>query len=210
MENNQLKKKIILPKRHLSWSQFDKWKRNPKQYMAEYFENGKKLDTKYLRFGKGIAKMIEDGSYKELIPDLHVYDKPEFQVNVTYEGVNLLSYIDSYDETLNVFDEYKTGKNPWDQAKVQKHGQLLFYATALSILKGDMPFFCDLYWIETSDEPADPDDFWAQAEKKLAVTGKIVPFRRNFDEREIVRMKAEIVKVASEISEAYQKFISEL
>lgn len=205
--------KFLLPKPHLSWSQMEIWTKNPERYKREYFENAKKLDTKYLQFGKGIAKSIEDGSYKEILPDLVVYKFPEYKIEAEIQGVPVLSYVDSYyDESeLNphVFREYKTGKHPWTQAKVQKHGQLLFYAVGLRAKIGTMPEYCDLDWIETA-ESSDSDDFWSQADKKLELTGKMQTFRRYFDERELERMEAEIVKVATEISEAYKKFIEEI
>ena len=62
--------KLLLPKPHLSWSQLSCWLSNPNRYFREYFEAGDKLDTKYLRFGKGVAKLIEEGKHKTLLPDL--------------------------------------------------------------------------------------------------------------------------------------------
>lgn len=210
------KNPIILPKKHLSWSQYDLWNRDKKRYMSQYFENGKKLDTKYLRFGKGIASAIEDGTYKDILPDLHVYEKVEFRIDTVIDGINLLCFLDSYCPLTNVFDEYKTGKRSktgapsWDAAKVQKHGQLLFYATALANLTGEMPWHCDLHWLETKEGSDDPDDFWAQADRKLELTGFVKTFRRDFDEREVARMRADIVRVATEISDVYKLFVAEL
>jgi len=205
-----MKNKLILPKPHLSWSQLTCWQSNPTRYRREYFECGKKLDTKYLRFGKGIAGMIEEGKHKELLPDLEVYDSPEFEIKTDILGVPILSYIDSYDSINNVFLEYKTGKIPWTKAKVIKHGQLLFYATALKYSYGEIPEYCDLVWIQTKDVSVETDDFWRENEKKVNITGKIVSFHRNFDEREIEKMEKLIVKVATEISDAYQSFLKEI
>lgn len=123
MEN---KNKLILPKPHISWSQMSCWQSNPVRYRKEYFECGAKLNTKYLRFGSGIHKMIEDGTYKELLPDLEVYGVNEFEVKCEINGIPTLSYIDSYDPDENVFRDTKTGKIPWTKAKVIKHGQLVF------------------------------------------------------------------------------------
>lgn len=201
---------IILPKKYLSWSQMSVWQSNPKRYRKEYFENAKKLDTKYLQFGKGIAKSIEDGSYKETIPDLVVYPIPEHKIELEINGVPILSYIDSYDPEEHVFLEYKTGKRPWNAALVHKHDQLLFYATALKWATGKIPRYCDLIWLETEEAVVDPDDFWSQVDRKVALTGKIMTFRREFDSREIERMEDMIVKTAEEISEAYKAFISEI
>lgn len=211
---NSQETKFLLPRKHLSWSQLDLWHKNKDRYRREYFENGKKLDTKYLQFGKGIAKLIEEGKHKELLPDLVVYEKPEFEIRTTIRGVPVLCYLDSYGDKdgliYNTFREYKTGKVPWDQARVQKHGQLLYYAAALKAATGECPWSCDLDWIETTESVQDADDFWAQVDKKLAITGKIKSFHREFDEREVERMENLIEQTAKEISAAYEAFINEI
>lgn len=210
--------KILLPRTHLSWSQLSIWQSNPDRYRREYFENSAKLDTKFLQFGKGIAKLIESGKHKELLPGLIVYEKPEFEIRTTLAGVPLLSYLDSYDPALNVFMEYKTakrnkdGKDTWTQAKVQKHDQLPFYAVALRALTGKMPEYCDLVMIETKEErpESEIEDFWRSNEKEISLTGRMKTFHRDFDERELERMERLIIKCANEISEAYQSWLNEI
>ena len=202
--------KLILPKPHISWSQINCWMSNPERFRREYFENSAKLDTKFLQYGKGIAKLIESGKHKELLPGLIVYEVPEFEIRTSIHGIPLLSYLDSYDPALNVFREVKTGKIPWTQSKVQKHDQLLFYATALKFGLQKTPEYCDLDWIETKEGIMEVDDFWRTNEGIINTTGRIVSFHREFDEREIERMEELIVRCAEQISEAYQKFIEEI
>jgi hypothetical protein len=202
--------KLILPTGYLSWSQMNCWMSSKERYRREYFEHGSKLNTKALRFGKGIAEMIEDDKYKELLPDLIVYDTREFEIRTEVNGVPILSYLDDYDSVNNVFREKKTGKIPWTQAKVQKHDQLTFYATALKHSTGKTPEYCDLDWIETKDEKVEKIDFWHENENQINVTGKIKSFHREFDEREIERMEEIIRHSAEQISEAYQRFIKEI
>jgi len=205
-----MKNKIILPKPHLSWSAMNCWETSKARFRREYFECGHKLDTKYLRFGKGIAELIESGKYKELLPDLIVYPVSEFEIRTDICGIPILSYIDDYDPETNLFREKKTGKIPWTQAKVIKHGQLIFYATALKHSNGKMPEYCDLDWIETKEGSIEIDDFWRENEKIVQVTGRIQSFHREFDEREIEKMEERIVKAANEISEAYILFLKEI
>lgn len=208
MEN--LQEKLILPKPHLSWSQLSCWISNPARYRKEYFENGEKLNSKYLSFGKTIAKLIEEGKHKELLPDLDVYDTPEHEIKCNVLGVPVLSYLDSWDSKNNVFLEYKTGKIAWTKAKVQKHDQLVFYATALKWSTGKIPFHCDLIWIETKEGSNEVEDFWRSNEKEVQLTGRVISFHREIDEREVDRMERLIIKVATEISEAYKKYIEEI
>jgi hypothetical protein len=188
----------------------DCWLSNPKRYRKEYFEHSDKLDTKYLRFGSGIAKLIEEGKHKELLPDLIVYSEREYEIKCEVRGIPILGYLDSYDPIQNVFRDDKTGKIPWTQAKVQKSNQLLFYATALKWKTGNMPPFCDLDWLETKEGIIEVDDFWRENEKIVQVTGRIVTFHREFDEREVERMESLIVRCAEQISDAYIKFIDEI
>ena len=206
----------LLPKPHLSWSQLLLWKSSKDRYRREYFEGAKKLNTKYLKFGSNIATLIENGQHHELIPDLETYDTPEHKIECLVKGVPILSFLDSYNkvETIdvpaNVFREYKTGKIPWTKAKVQKHDQLVFYATALKWSHGEAPEYCDLDWIETKDTEKIIEKGFVKNKEEVQVTGRVVSFHREFDEREIERMEDLIVKTAEEISEAYQKFIKEI
>lgn len=207
---NEVQEKIILPKTYLSWSQLSCWISNPTRYRKEYFENGEKLNSKYLSFGKTIAKLIEEGKHKELLPDLDVYDTPEHEIKCNVLGVPILSFLDSWDSKNNVFLEYKTGKIAWTKAKVQKHDQLVFYATALKWSTGKIPFHCDLIWIETKEGSNEVEDFWRTNEKEVQLTGRVISFHREIDEREVDRMERLIVKVATEISDAYKAYIAEI
>jgi len=215
VENSKYEK-LILPKPYISWSQLSCWLSNPTRYRREYFEDGKKLDTKYLSFGKNIATLIENGQHKELLPDLQCYDTPEYEIKTLVAGVPILSFLDSYNKVAtievpaNVFREYKTGKVPWDRARVAKHDQLVFYATALKWSQGAMPEYCDLDWIETKETQGESVDFWREGDKIVYITGRIVSFHREFDEREIERMEDLITKVAWEISDAYQDYLKEI
>lgn len=208
--------KLLLPKKYLSYSQMTTWLTNKARYRKEYFENGDKLNTPYLAFGKDIAELVESGNYKELLPDLVVYDKPEFEIRCEIAGVPVLSFLDSYDSENNVFIELKTGKIPWTQSRVQKHEQLPFYATALKWRIGKIPEYCDLTWIETKD--VGKKITWEDEEtglhneerKTIEVTGRLKSFHRTFDEREILRMEQLIIRTAEEISEAYIKFLKEI
>jgi hypothetical protein len=187
------------------------WINSPARFRREYFECGKKLDSKYLRFGKGIAELIESGKHKELLPELIVYEVREFEIVTNICGVPVLSFIDDYDPVNNVFREKKTGKIPWDMARVIKHGQLTFYATALKHSVGKIPEYCHLDWVqskEVNDESI--EDFWRTNEKTIQVTGLIKSFCRKFHPIEIERMEKLIVKSANEISDAYKNFLREI
>lgn len=239
--------KLILPKPHLSWSQVSIWMTNRERYKREYFEAGKKLDTKYLRFGGKFSRMVEElGEIMKRIPnrataieelareypmsesmrivlmDLNIDGVSEYQIGNTGNPedttpicrvrhiVPVLAFLDKYRENENGLGEYKTGLVPWTKAKVQKHDQLPFYGVALKWSGKPLPFHADLDWIETIETKEESVDFWREGEKILDVTGRIMTFRREFDEREFERMEDLIVRVAWEISDAYQEHLSNL
>lgn len=201
---------LLLPRKYLSYSQMTCWMTNPKRYRREYFEGGRKLNTKYLTFGKSIASAIETNTYKDILPTLEVLGTPEYEVKTIVNGVPTFSKIDDYAEELNFFQEFKTGKHPWTNQRVQKHEQLLFYATVLKAKNGKLPKKCRLIWLETSEDTKDTSDFWAEVEKTISLTGRVIPFDREIDEREVERMEKLILKVAKEISAAYTNFINEI
>lgn len=235
MEQQQANPDILLPKGYLSYSQMTVWETNPERYMREYFLKGKKLDTKYLRFGKGIAKLIEelcvlmeagdslevaveklgtlhnltDGT-KKVLYDLDTEGISEYEIRTVINGVEVLSFLDKYRSDVNLFREFKTGKIAWTQVKVQKHEQLPFYASALRAKLGEMPDWCYLDWIETEEKGDEEETFFSEFDKKINCTGKIKSFRRVFDERECDRMDDKILRVATEISDAYKAFINDL
>lgn len=201
---------MLLPRKYLSYSAWHCFRTNPDRFRREYFEKENKLDTKYLRFGKGIAEMIEQDTYKTLLPDLPVYPMRELKIETEIDGVPILSFLDGFDSTTGVIGEYKTGKRPWTQAMVQKHEQLLFYAAVVRKSLGVLPTSAQLHWIETTEATEASGDFWEYADPQLKVTGKIVTFTREFDTRELDRIEKEIVKTALDISSAYEAFINEI
>lgn len=201
---------ITLPRGYLSWSAMTTWESNKERFKREYFEGGKRLDTKFLRFGKSFAKSVEDGTYKKDFPDLPIYNSVEFKFHVDIDGVMILGFIDSYDTIKNLVLEYKTGKHPWTKAKVQKHGQLAFYATALEALTGTMPEYAELIWLETKEDKSQKMGLYNGQDERIEFTGKSQVFKRKFDKREVVKMRERIKKNALEISDAYAEFINNL
>lgn len=228
--------KLILPRGYLSWSQITCWINSRQRYINEYFEDGKKLDTKYLRFGSQFSKMVEDlCELMERIPDRHlavqelrkthpmdenmesvmmeldIEGVSEYEINCTVRGtVPVRAYLDKYVTRNGAIQEYKTGLSPWTMAKVQKHDQLLVYGVALKWCGKPIPPYADLHWIETRELEEERKDFWRDGAKIITATGRIKTFHREFDEREFERMEEVIVRVATEISDAYQEHLSNL
>lgn len=185
---------------YFSWSQYDLWKKSPKQFHKKYVLG--EDDSSNRRFDKG--KEFAEYKEKGLIP--HYCDDPllesvgnavprlevmEYKFETYLKGVKLLAYIDSFSlRDYEVF-EYKTGKEPWTQERVDKHFQLNFYAAMVAITCGVIPKVT-LYWIETEDIEED-------GKTKIRYTGHIEKFVRKFTEKDILDSIKSIEETYSEI-----------
>lgn len=239
--------KLVLPKGYLSYSQWDCWIKNPARYIKEYFEDGERLDTRFLRFGSQFSKMVErlceilasqpnralavaelakeypmDENMQSVLTELDINGISEFQIgNSGREGdfhpvvkvrgeIPILAFLDKYVMTDSGIQEYKTGLAKWDMARVQKHEQLPFYGVGLKWMGRPLPPYADLHWVPTREVEQERVDFWRDGAKVIVATGQIKSFHREFDEREFERMEELILRVAWEISDAYQDYLSAL
>lgn len=227
---------LILPKGYLSWSQKSCWDTNPARYVKEYFDDGDRLDTRYLRFGSKFSKMVEkldeiiktvpdrltairklaeeypmDENMEAVLMELDIEGQSEFEIRCKVRGiVPILAFLDKYRDRDGSIGEYKTGLGEWTLAKVQKHDQLPFYGVGLKWSGKPLPPYADLTWIQTKEIEQEKVDFWRDGEKIILATGKIKSFHREFDEREFERMEEDIIKTAWEISDAYQDHLSQI
>ena len=133
--------------RPYSWSQHSSFEYDPAQWFNRYIMGEKMPDTPELKFGKAFADAVEWG--KPLAP-LTVYAFTEHCVKAVYDGFEVLGYLDSYDKE-NLLAEYKTGKKPWTQKRVDQHGQLTFYAFLLWLRDKKKPEDLEmiLQWVPT-------------------------------------------------------------
>lgn len=239
--------KLILPKGYISWSQMYCWMNNPTRYAKEYFEDGEKLDTRYLRFGSQFSKMVEklcvimetipnraaavlelakeypmDEAMQSVLMELDIEGTSEFQIGNSGREkdtnpickvrgeVPIVAFLDKYLTRNGGIQEYKTGLQAWTMARVQKHDQLPFYGVGLKFSGKRLPEYADLHWIETKEIEQERVDFWRDGAKIIKATGKIKTFHREFDEREFERMEESIIRVAWEISDAYQNHLAQI
>ncbi len=239
--------KLILPRTYLSHSQMVCWMTNPVRYRKEYFDDGERLDTRYLRFGSAFSKLVEDlceiikripnrqlaiqelkkeypmdENMESVLMELDIEGTSEFQIgNSGREGdthavckvrgiVPILAFLDKYVDRNGAIQEYKTSLKPWTMAKVQGHDQLPFYGVGLKWMGKPLPEYADLHWIETKETAVEHVDFWRNGEKVISATGKIKTFHREFDPREFDRVEELMIRVAWEISDAYNDHLAQL
>jgi hypothetical protein len=194
-----MNKHPLLPCR-ISWSSLSCWEKSKKEFYKRYIIKEPMFETKELKFGKWFSQEIEkpksENETIEMIrPIIGIYKYPEHMVKKELETpigiVPIISFLDGYDPGIG---EYKTGKTPWTQDRVNKHGQLDFYNFILG-----KPEDTTLYWIQTEN-----DNYG-----NIKLTGKVEQFKRDISEKDISKLKDRIIKASVEIHEYYKTIIED-
>lgn len=191
--------------------------------MVEDLEEIMKLiPDRFLAIQELKKKYPMDENMESVLMELNIEGTSEYQIGNSGKPndkipvckvrgiVPILCFLDKYRPLELGIGEYKTGLQPWTMARVQKHDQLPFYGVGLKWSGHPLPTHADLEWIETKESQEEKVDFWNDGAKIIQATGRIKSFHREFDEREFERMEDTIIRVAEEISEAYQDHLSQL
>jgi len=186
-----------LPKGYISWSQMNLWETSPQKYIDTYIYGKEYFETKEMRFGKWLAVKIETGQRVEpkvdhLLQMVYKRHYKENEINIDFEGIQLKAGFDSIDKYG--FDEYKTGKVPWNAERASKHGQMDFYALCFKLEMGYMPDMA-LHWLPTVGEGKD----------YIQLVGEIHTFIVEKTEEQMFAFGERIKKAVDEISN-YKKF----
>lgn len=144
------------PRKYLSWSSFTLFKRSPASWVKVYIY-GEKVETEAMRFGTRFAEALEAGGGETGDRDIDFalaflprYPKAEYKIEVRTRGVVLHGRLDGCDTKKHVVGEYKTGKTPWDQKRVDQEGQLTWYALLYFLKHGKIPSI-ELTWYDTEN-----------------------------------------------------------
>lgn len=187
---------------YFSWSQYSLWKSSKLQFYKRYVlnENGPILPQ--FDKGKEFADYRETGEIPHFVDDplleavskaIPVIGKSEFEINVKFGEINLKAYIDECCDDLTFFNEYKTGKNPWDEKMVNNHKQLDFYALCIYLYSGEKIIpECKLYWIET-------EEYESATGKQLVYTGHVESFHKKFTKEDIENIAVDVAVTYEEI-----------
>lgn len=191
---------------YFSWSQYSLWLTSKKEFYKKYCLDEKSFSNIYFNKGKEFSEYKETGFIPgyvrnpqmlsvvgDAVPSLEIM---EHKIEVEIGGINLLSYIDSGMESYTDFFEYKTGKIPWDQQRVDDHEQLDFYALCYYIASGQKTIpNIKLYWIETIEHELE------NGNKEIEYTGVIKEFERIITKNDLVTMMAKIITTRKEIDD---------
>ncbi len=214
--------KYNLPKGYLSYSSMNLWKTSKDQFRKKYYgSESYDIDTPYTRFGKMIAETLEDKKKTKAHPVLStipLYPVREQVLIHTVEDVPVKGYIDSFCKRHKRIIEIKTGimKDgipPWDSVKVRKHEQIRLYSMLVKEIFGSVHPTVKLIWLETCWKEQCEDTIFNGVTFKrcspgLDLTGHFQVFERVIEDWEHEYIKKEIVRIASEISEDYSRYLS--
>lgn len=210
---------LHLPKPYISYSQLSLWLKNKPGYRARYYHGEPSFENVETVFGKQVHEQLEDrdGLLKDhpILSTVMRHPIPEHAISVEIEGIPVFGKLDSYDDELYSFIDFKTGhakpngEAPWNQLAVQKHDQLPWYSMMIKAKEGKVQNRCHLIWIETAfqKKAIEFDGHVLEADSRdLQLTGRIETFHRDIAEWERKKMKELLVTVAHEISADYRAY----
>lgn len=136
----------------ISWSSYSSFLYNREQWYEVYVK-GKKITSKELEFGKKVAHSM--GTKHPLAPFTRL-SEIEHEFDTKFGNIRIVGSMDTFDAPRVkrgkcLAGEFKTGKQPWTQKRVEDHGQLKMYTLLLwqqhKIYPEDVQWF--LEWAET-------------------------------------------------------------
>ncbi len=204
---------MIMPRPYISYSSYSLWKKDKNAFRRKYYEGEKGFETRETIFGKRIAEMLEQ-NHKD-IKHIPRYEVSEKKLECVLDGVKVMGYLDFFDPEKLRFIEIKTGhlskegKVPWDNVKVAKHEQLVFYSLLIKENFKKVSNRCVLIWLETEFVKKTSTVFGMKVESEsteLKLTGKMRKFNRTILEKERKQLKIKIKEVAEEIKQDYELY----
>lgn len=193
-------------KDYLSYSAMNTWIHSPEQYSKQYFEGAPFIESPEILFGGKIGRLLEtrDASMDHIMQ----YSVPEQKLEFEVEDVKIMGFIDSFSPERNAIIEYKTGKQPWDQNRVNRHLQLDIYSLGVETIFGTVDDLCHLIWMQTERVDHKAEGRVTHADSyEIRLTGEVQTFERVITKDDRYAVRELIVRVAHEIDRAYETFL---
>lgn len=184
---------------YLSWSKLSLFETDKDKFYKVYIEGEYEEPNKYMVFGKKLSSAIQEDKYTDdeilnsLKDKLIKYDEIEYKIFVDFSNMKLFGIFDTFDTKRKIFREYKTGKN-WSKSRVDKEGQLTFYAMLVYLKFNLIPEKIYLDWAETIEDE----------NGEIKLTGKLTSFETNRNIEDIVLMIKRCKKAYEEMSKFYE------
>lgn len=187
-------KKTFDKNRPLSWSAISSFEYDREEWYAKYVLGKKQNATAAMTFGKEVAEAIEAGNPPA---KLTVLRDVEHELHTVFDGIPLIGFIDTYEPGKRV-GEYKTGKRPWTQKRVDEHHQLTMYLLCLFLRDKIHPEKLEVFleWMPTREN----GDFSVS----IIDPNKVHHFKTKRTMTDILRFGSHIKKVYKEMEEYCQ------
>ena len=145
--------------RAVSWSQLSSFAWNKDDWYSKYVLGIEQPLSPELIFGKKFADSCEAGTP---LASVTLLSKQEQPLEAVLDGIKLFGYADTIkEETMDETGEFKTGAKPWDQARVDTHGQITMYALMNFLQNKVLPQNAKFWleWVPTKKVHRDNGDF---------------------------------------------------
>lgn len=156
------------PTRPLSWSQISCFLYDRDEWYERYVLCVRAEPNKEMIFGSKIGKRLE--TEPSFLPQIVRHGKMEHEFKVKFGNIFLIGYADTFCPfTFKKLGEYKTGKKPWTQKRVDDHGQIDMYLLMNLIQHKVKPeeVEIDLWWMPTVELGDFSIEFVQDIEKKI-------------------------------------------
>jgi hypothetical protein len=182
---------MLTPQNYLSWSQLNLFETNPEMYKRKYLYGEQQRINSGQAYGKLLSKGLEDEEFTGdpaldmVMEKIPVVESREFKLETEYktgkEIIPLLAFLDTAQNDLSAFKEYKTGQ-VLNQASA--FGQITFYATLIKLKTGKLPKDIEWVGIQTKKRP----------DGKIEATGEVLVRKQAINEMDCIKMMVRIKK----------------
>ena len=197
---------LTLPKEHISVSQVQLWEQDPIAYQKKYFIGIPDKPSPFMDFGKQFAKDIED--YKageqrqfnfppQFLETTKLYPYVEYKLEHDFTDFKFLGFIDNMSEDNEIVVDFKTGTAPWTHARLEESLQMQIYSTIIFYQFQVIPTCFINYW-QTRLRG-----------KEVLWTGINEIYKHTFNFKEMAAAEMRVRRAATEISEAYDKYLND-
>lgn len=212
-----LPKKNKEGKNYISYSQYNKWKNDKKDYIKSYFLGDRFEGNAYTEFGSMVGEALENNDYTGFTPEeIEVLSKvtrlDEFEREIMWDLGDFFvkGYIDTNDLLLDGIKpdaksvvtkivDYKTGAmNKVGVYEEDGYDQVTIYAGAIEQETGHLP---TKGWVELIERTGNP---FRGEELRLGKQVVVIP--QDVSKKAVEKVKKNIIKVAKEISASYKVF----
>lgn len=215
---------VVLPKStedgqpYLSYSQYSKFKRNPREYYRQYFFGEPFDGNAYTDFGSLIGEALENNDFspftkkeQEVLKGVTRLDEFEREITWDLNGFVVTGYIDTNDvkgvtdpeegdkEVVTTIIDYKTGAlNKVAEYEDENYDQVTIYAGAILQQTGTAP---KKGWVELIERTGN-----AFKGEELKLGTQVVKIPQNVTKKKIKETERKLRATAKDISDRYKVF----